>query len=130
MVPRVRVLEVGGSKGGPLGEAFFPTTSFFGTRGARGGTKRSPSESNDLFFPHLLNRGRGQKRIKKKVQLLVTGHGLLWESGGENLHTGRIQHSPTKGAWWLQNSSYLGGPQRFRAGDKIRSGLPVGLVAT
>ena len=33
-------------------------------------------------------------------------------------------------AWWLRNPCRLGCPQRFEAGEKIRSGPQVGPVAT
>ena len=36
---------------------------------------------------------------------------------------------PHKWAWWLHHPCNLGSPQRFTAGDKIRSGPQLGLVA-
>ena len=38
MIPRVRLLEVGGSTGGTLGKAFVPFTFFCGTQGGLGNT--------------------------------------------------------------------------------------------
>ena len=35
-----------------------------------------------------------------------------------------------KWVWWLHHPRRLGGPQHFTAGNKIRSGPQVGLVAT
>ena len=56
MIPRVRVLEVGGSIGGALGKAFFPFTFYRGIGAVGGGAKRSTSESDDrtsFFLPSL-----------------------------------------------------------------------------
>ena len=40
--------------------------------------------------------------------------------------------SEVAGKWavWLHNPCHLGGPQRFRAGEKISNGPQVGRVAT
>ena len=41
-------------------------------------------------------------------------------------HTPKSWETPKKWAVWLHNLCRLGGPQRFRAGDKIGSGPRVG----
>ena len=50
--------------------------------------------------------------------------------GGQNSEQGAESEVAHKWARWLHNPCRLGGPHRFRAGGRIRSGPQVGKVAT
>ena len=49
---------------------------------------------------------------------------------GKRKRGGRESEVAHKWAGWLHNPCRLGGPQRFKAGDKISSGPQMGRVAT
>ena len=79
----------------------------------------------------------------KSPTLQSGGQNLRWPTGGpggyirlaasEVPHTsrrGRKSEVARKWARWLHNPCHLGGPRRFKAGDKIRCGRQVGWVAT
>ena len=52
------------------------------------------------------------------------------KKGGQNSERGAESEVAHKWARWLQNPCRLGGPLRFGAGGRIRSGPQVGKVAT
>ena len=54
--------------------------------------------------------------------LLSRGSPLL-QSGGQNQNRAHMRE-----VWWLHHSCCLGGPQRFKAGDKIRIGPTCGRI--
>ena len=71
------------------------------------------------------------------------GHGQRWRTSGRGGYITRatygVSNVSERGgktevahpwAQWLHNPCRLGGPQRFKAGDKIRNGSKVAHVAT
>ena len=77
--------------------------------------------------PPLQSRGQNQKWATSGQGGYITPAAWGVPTTSERRAESKVAH---KWARWLHNSCRLGGPDRFRAGGRIRSGPQVGKVAT
>ena len=93
-----------------------PSTWVLGVGGSRGqGSSKTPSKSTPSSST---TRFRARDKIRRGPQV---GGSTAW--GGRNTsERGAKSQVDHKWAQWVHNPCRLGGPQGFRAGEKIRSG--------